>query len=66
MHYETVSKPKSYRSSKTSRRALKQKLGGTIDNRKLAGNEWETLDVPEPLESWSIEDFNDLVPAHFG
>lgn len=66
MHYETVSKPKSYRSTKTSGRALKQQPSGTIDNRKLVANEWENLDVPEPLESWSIEDFNDLVPAHFG
>lgn len=63
MHYETVSKPKAYKSSKTSKQALKQKFGRAIDSRKLSGNEWENLDIPEPLESWSIEDFNDLLPA---
>lgn len=61
MVYENVSKPIHKRAKQAAKRRFSQpSYNGKNDSKQTLSN-WDVLDMPEPLESWSLEDFNDVV-----
>jgi hypothetical protein len=57
MVYENVSKTLFKRAKKEAKRRFPQQSYQS----KQTYSEWHVLDMPEPLESWSLDDFNDVV-----
>jgi hypothetical protein len=57
MIYENVSKPTFKRSKKEAKRRFSQQ--GYQGNQ--TPSDLDVMDMPEPLESWSLDDFNDVV-----
>lgn len=63
MVYENVSKPVLKQSRQPTKKEAKRRFSSQIHQQKQTYSNWDVLDMPEPLESWSLEDFNDVL--HF-
>jgi hypothetical protein len=61
MVYENVSKPIFKRAKQAAKRRFSQPSYKSNNGNKQTFSNWDVLDMPEPLESWSLEDFNDVV-----
>lgn len=57
MIYENVSKP----TFKHAKKEVKRRFSQQSHQGKQTPSDWDMMDMPEPLESWSLDDFNDVV-----